>query len=161
MPPDLSSSASRVQAALRLMGKAFEVVELPARTRTAQEAAEAVGCQVGQIAKSLVFTARASGRAILVIISGAHRVDVSKIEALVGEPVALADPDVVRRTTGFAIGGVPPLGHLQPLTTFLDASLRDHDLVWAAAGTPHAVFALKAEDLPRLTGGGFVDVLQT
>ncbi len=160
MTSELSASARRVQVALQVAGAEFEVVELPASTRTAQEAAEAVGCQVGQIAKSLVFKTRTSARPVMVIASGDHRVDLSKVEALVGEAVDLADPEFVRQTTGFAIGGVPPVGHVEPLMIYLDEGLRAHELIWAAAGTPHAVFALKADDLPRLTGGSFVPVAQ-
>jgi prolyl-tRNA editing enzyme YbaK/EbsC (Cys-tRNA(Pro) deacylase) len=159
MSSELSASARRVQEALLAAGAEFEVVELPESTRTAQEAAQAVGCQVGQIAKSLVFKARTSGQPVMVIASGAHRVDLSRVEALVGEPVELADPDFVRQATGFAIGGVPPLGHLEPLITYLDEGLKEHETIWAAAGTPHAVFSLKADDLPQLTGGSFAQVV--
>jgi prolyl-tRNA editing enzyme YbaK/EbsC (Cys-tRNA(Pro) deacylase) len=158
MSSELSASARRVQQALEAAGAEFEVVELPASTRTAREAAQAVGCQEAQIAKSLVFKARTSGKPVMVIASGAHRVDVGKVEALVGEPVDLADPVFVRQTTGFAIGGVPPIGHLEPLATFLDEALKTHDVLWAAAGTPHAVFSLRADDLERLTGGTFAEV---
>jgi prolyl-tRNA editing enzyme YbaK/EbsC (Cys-tRNA(Pro) deacylase) len=160
MPTELSPSALRVQAALRDAGVDFEVVELPASTRTAQDAAQAIGCQLGQIAKSLLFKTASSARGVLVIASGAHQVDLAKVEALVGEPVALGDPDFVRQVTGFAIGGVPPLGHPQPLTVYLDESLKDHEVLWAAAGTSHAVFALRADDLPWLTGGVFASVAQ-
>lgn len=158
MTPDLHGSARRVQAALAAAGVDFQVMELPASTRTAQEAADAVGCHVDQIAKSIVFRARTSGRPVMVVASGAHRVDPAKVEALLGEPVDLADPEFVRRATGFAIGGVPPLGHLQSLLIYLDESLRENDTIWAAAGTPRAVFALKADDLPGLTGGSFAPV---
>jgi prolyl-tRNA editing enzyme YbaK/EbsC (Cys-tRNA(Pro) deacylase) len=158
MADELSRSARRVQDALLNAGADFDVVELPASTRTAHDAADAIGCDVGQIAKSLVFKTGTTGRPVMVIASGAHRVDPDKVEALVGEPVALGEPDFVRSSTGFAIGGVPPLGHSQQLTIFLDESLRDYDVLWAAAGTPHAVFELNAEDLPRLTGGRFARV---
>lgn len=158
MPLELSASARRVQAALQDAGAEFEVVELPASTRTAQEAAQAVGCQVGQIAKSLVFKARTSDTPVMVIASGAHRVDLTRVETLVGEPVELADPDFVRQVTGYAIGGVPPLGHLQPIATYLDEGLKKYETIWAAAGTPHAVFSLKADNLPQLTGGSFARV---
>ncbi len=158
MMSDLSASARRVQMALQEAGVEFKVMELPASTRTAQDAAQAIGCQVGQIAKSLVFKTRASQRPVMVIASGAHRVDLRKLEALVGEPIDLADPDFVRRVTGFAIGGVPPLGHLDPLTIYLDEGLRQYETIWAAAGTPHAVFSLKADDLPRINGGMFTHV---
>ena len=154
----LSSSARKVQDALSALGMALEVVELPDSTRTAPEAALAVGCQVGQIVKSLVFKAKRSERAILVIASGANRVDERKIEALIGEPLGKADADFVRQQTGFVIGGVPPLGHSQPLETFIDQDLLQYEEVWAAAGTPHAVFRLQPADLERMTGGKITEI---
>jgi len=155
---DLSSSARKVQEALNALGMSLEVVELPASTRTAPEAAQAVGCQVGQIVKSLVFKAKRSERPILVIASGANRVDERKIEALIGEPLGKADADFVRQQTGFVIGGVPPLGHSQPLETFIDEDLLQYEYVWAAAGTPHAVFKLNPGDLVRMTGGRVMEI---
>lgn len=149
----LSASAQKVQDALNAMGLTLEVVELPGSTRTAAEAAQAVGCQVGQIVKSLVFKARRSERPILVIASGANRVAEPLIEALIGEPLGKADADFVRLHTGFAIGGVPPVGLSETLTTFIDEDLLHYAGVWAAAGTPHAVFQLNPQELPRLTGG--------
>ncbi|HWQ84045.1 MAG TPA: YbaK/EbsC family protein, partial [Anaerolineales bacterium] len=119
----LSASAQKVQDALANLGMSLQVVELPGSTRTAVEAAEAIGCSVGQIVKSLVFKARRSGKPILVIASGSNRVDERKIEALIGEPLGKADADFVRQQTGFVIGGVPPVGHNQPLLTYLDADL--------------------------------------
>ena len=158
MGSNLSSSARKVQEALNALGMSLEVVELPASTRTAPEAAQAVGCQVGQIVKSLVFKAKRSERAILVIASGANRVDERKIEALIGEPLGKADADFVRQQTGFVIGGVPPLGHSQPLETFIDEDLLQYEYVWAAAGTPHAVFKLNPGDLERMTGGRIMEI---
>ena len=158
MGADLSSSARKVQEALNALGMSLEVVELPASTRTAPEAAQAVGCQVGQIVKSLVFKAKRSERPILVIASGANRVDERKIEALIGEPLGKADADFVRQQTGFVIGGVPPLGHSQPLETFIDEDLLQYEYVWAAAGTPHAVFKLNPGDLERMTGGRIMEI---
>jgi len=158
MGADLSSSARKVQGALNALGMSLEVVELPDSTRTAPEAAQAVGCQVGQIVKSLVFKAKRSERAILVIASGANRVDERKIEALIGEPLGKADADFVRQQTGFVIGGVPPLGHSQPLETFIDEDLLQYEYVWAAAGTPHAVFKLNPGDLERMTGGRIMEI---
>jgi len=136
------------------------VVELPSSTRTAVEAAKAVGCQVGQIVKSLVFRAKRSRQAILIIASGENRVSEPKIEALIGEPLGKADADFVRQQTGFAIGGVPPVGHLNRLITFIDVDLLSYNVVWAAAGTPHAVFCLNPADLERITGGRVVDLKQ-
>jgi prolyl-tRNA editing enzyme YbaK/EbsC (Cys-tRNA(Pro) deacylase) len=155
---ELSASARKVQAALVSLGFTLEVVELPDSTRTAVEAAQAVGCQVGQIVKSLVFRAKRSDRPILVVASGTNRVNEKVIEELIGEPLGKADAEFVRLHTGFAIGGVPPLGHLQPLETYIDQDLLQYSQVWAAAGTPHAVFALHPQDLPAMTGGKLVAI---
>ncbi|MCX8025639.1 MAG: YbaK/EbsC family protein, partial [Thermanaerothrix sp.] len=119
----LSPAAQRVQAALDAHGLAIRVVELPVSTRTAQEAAQAVGCEVGQIVKSLVFRGRHSGRPVLILTSGANRVDVEVAAAQVGEPLEKAEAEFVRAVTGFVIGGVPPLGHVTPIPTFIDEDL--------------------------------------
>jgi len=153
----LEPSATKVQEALAAAGFTNEVVMLPASARTAAEAAAAVGCAVGQIAKSLVFRA-ASGRAVLVVASGAHRVDEARVAAALGEPIGRADPEFVRVETGFAIGGVPPLGHARPLSTFVDEALLAHAEVWAAAGHPHAVFRATPAELVAMTGGRVVRV---
>lgn len=149
----LKASARRVQDALRAAGFSNEVVELPDSARTAAEAAAAVGCQVGQIVKSLLFEARPSGRAVLVAASGSHRVDEQAVAALVGERLARASADFVRERTGFAIGGVPPVGHAQPVLAVVDEALLGYERIWAAAGHPHAVFALTPGELVRMTGG--------
>jgi len=154
----LRGSARRVQQALRAAGVSLKVVELPESTRTAAEAARAVGCEVGQIAKSLVFRGKQSGRAILIVASGAHRVDEGKVSGKIGEPLQIAPPDFVRAETGFAIGGVPPLGHTKPLATYIDKALLQHEVIWAAAGTPHAVFRLRPEDLIAITGGEVIEI---
>jgi len=154
----LSASAQKVQDALSERGMSLQVVELPASTRTANEAAQAIGCSVGQIVKSLVFKAKRSGRPVLVIASGVNRVDERKIEALIGEPLGKADADFVRQQTGFVIGGVPPVGHSQPLLTYVDADLLTYSEIWAAAGTPHAVFRLTPQELQDLTGEEVVDL---
>jgi len=155
---ELSSSAQRVQDALQALGLSLEVVELPGSTRTAVEAAQAVGCQVGQIIKSIVFKAKRSQRPILVLASGGNRVNEKRIEALIGEPLGKADADFVRQQTGFAIGGVPPVGHLEKLQTFIDQDLLQYDELWAAAGTPHAVFCLSPKDLVRMAEGQVVGI---
>lgn len=154
----LSASAQKVQDALAARGLSLQVVELPDSTRTASEAAQAIGCTVGQIVKSLVFKGKRSARPVLVIASGSNRVDERKIEALIGEPLGKADADFVRQQTGFVIGGVPPVGHNQPLLTYVDADLLEYAEIWAAAGTPHAVFRLTPQELCELTGGEVVDL---
>lgn len=158
MSLSLSPSAQKVQNALNRFGVALHVVELPDSTRTAAEAAAAVGCTVGQIAKSLIFKAPRSGKAILVITSGSNRVNEAGIGNLLGEPIGKADADFVRAQTGFVIGGVPPVGHANPLETFVDEDLLQFDIIWAAAGTPNAVFELTPEDLVKITGGRIVSV---
>jgi prolyl-tRNA editing enzyme YbaK/EbsC (Cys-tRNA(Pro) deacylase) len=146
----------RVRAALDAAGVSSAIVELPGAARTAKAAAEYLGCQVGQIANSLVFRAEASDQALLVMSSGARRVDVARLAALVGEPVGKADADFVRDRTGFAIGGVPPVGH--GLRALVEKSLAAHAELWAAAGHPHTVFRLTYPDLLRITGGAEVDL---
>lgn len=158
MKDPLPASARKVQAALDALGLSLQVISLPASTRTAAEAAQAVGCQVGQIAKSIVFRAERSDRPVLVIASGSNRVNEKKIAALLGEPLGKADADFVRRRTGFVIGGVPPLGHAEPLETFVDRDLLQYEQIWAAAGTPHAVFSLTPAELVRLAGGRVLDI---
>ena len=155
---ELSASARKVQKALQALGFPFRVVEIPASTRTACEAAAAIGCQVGQIAKSLVFKGKQTGKPLLVIASGTNRVNEARLSELVGEPIEKADADFVRQRTGFAIGGVPPVGHSEPLRTWIDNDLLCYEVIWAAAGTPHAVFELKPADLPKMTGGDVVAV---
>jgi prolyl-tRNA editing enzyme YbaK/EbsC (Cys-tRNA(Pro) deacylase) len=158
MPDALPPSAQKVQAALDALGLSLQVVALPASTRTAAEAAAAVGCQVGQIAKSIVFRTGSSDRPVLVIASGSNRVNETKVAALLAEPLGKADADFVRRRTGFVIGGVPPLGHAEPLETFVDEDLLQYEEIWAAAGTPHAVFRLTPGDLVQMTGGRVVKI---
>jgi prolyl-tRNA editing enzyme YbaK/EbsC (Cys-tRNA(Pro) deacylase) len=155
----LSPSALKVQKALNIIGLQLEVVELPGSTRTSQEAAQAVGCLVGQIAKSIIFQALASHRPILVIASGPNRVNEKLIEDLISEPIVKADADFVRQRTGFVIGGVPPVGHIENLETFLDQDLLQYQEIWAAAGTPHAVFRLTPGDLLRMTSGKVIRVV--
>jgi prolyl-tRNA editing enzyme YbaK/EbsC (Cys-tRNA(Pro) deacylase) len=158
MANELSPSASKVQQALEKAGFSLQVIELPGSTRTALEAAQAVGCEVGQIVKSLVFKGKRSNKPILVVASGSNRVNENRIEALIGEPLGKADADFVRQQTGFVIGGVPPLGHIQPLETYIDEDLLQYERVWAAAGTPHAIFELNPADLPALTGGTVTNI---
>lgn len=158
MTNELSSSAKRVQQALQALGFTLQVMELPASTRTAMEAASSVGVEVGQIVKSLIFRAKRSDRPILVIASGSNRVNEKAIETLIGEPLGKADADFVRQKTGFVIGGVPPLGHTQKIETYIDQDLYKFAEIWAAAGTPNAVFRLIPADLERMTGGKVVKI---
>ncbi len=160
MIPPSKASVRRVEAALAERGFAFQVKEFPVSTRTSAEAAAAIGCAVGQIAKSLVFRGARSGQAVLIVASGANRVDPAKAEALLGEAIGRADAEFVRAATGFAIGGVPPVGHDRPLATLIDRDLLAYDEIWAAAGTPNAVFRLTPEDLGQLTGGRVGDLKQ-
>ena len=146
-PPALPAAALRVRAALADAGVHVDVVTLSASARTAQMAAEALGVGVGQIAKSLVFRASGSGRAVLVVAAGDRRVDEARIAAMLGEPIERATPEFVREHAGFAIGGVAPVAHARPMARFADASLRRFDVVWAAAGTPHCVFPVPAARL--------------
>jgi len=157
--PVLASPAvERVRAALAQAGLAPEIVELPGAARTAKAAAEFLGCEVAQIANSLVFRAAASGSGILVMSSGARRVDTGKLALVVGEPIAKADAEFVRACTGFAIGGVAPVGHAGELVSFVERSLAAHAEVWAAAGHPNTVFRLTYGELLGLVGGRAVDV---
>jgi prolyl-tRNA editing enzyme YbaK/EbsC (Cys-tRNA(Pro) deacylase) len=155
---ELSASAQRFQDILRQRGFAHQVIELPASTRTAKEAAQAVGCQPGQIVKSLVFKALHSQTPLLVLASGPNRVDEQRLSELAGEPIGKADADFVRQWTGFAVGGVPPLGHKEPVASFIDETLLQYDTLWAAAGTPHAVFELTPADLQAMTDGRIVSI---
>ncbi len=149
----LPASARRVQDALAAAGTDARVIELPVAARTSQQAADALGIAVGQIAKSLIFRAVPGGRAVLVIAAGDRRVDEARISALLGEAIERATPDFVREHSGFAIGGVAPVAHARPMTTFIDASLRRFDVVWAAGGTPHCVFPIAPAELVRVSGG--------
>ncbi|WP_318210868.1 YbaK/EbsC family protein [Streptomyces sp. SJL17-1] len=147
----------RFAAALRELGLDVEIRRFPDETRTAQQAADAIGCQVSEIVKSLIFAA--DGVPVLVLMDGASRVDVERVRVELGaERVTRADAKVVRETTGYAIGGVPPFGHITPTRVLADRGLLDHALVWAAAGTPHTVFALDPKSLVAHAGGTLVDV---
>ncbi|MCC6348960.1 MAG: YbaK/EbsC family protein [Candidatus Eisenbacteria bacterium] len=157
----LSEAARRVQDALVAGGFGNRVIELREPVRTAQAAADAVGCEVGQIVKSLVFrrTGHAGeGGGVLVLASGASRVDVAKLATLLGGGVEMGDPRFVRAVTGFAIGGIPPLGHAQALEVVMDERLLAHEALWAAAGHPNSLFPLTPDELRRMAGGRVADV---
>jgi prolyl-tRNA editing enzyme YbaK/EbsC (Cys-tRNA(Pro) deacylase) len=154
MQPASSASAKRIQA---ILGNEFHVLEFEQSTRSSAEAAAAVGCDVAQIAKSMMFRAT-NGQPVLVVASGINRVDEKKVAALLGQKIKRADPAFVLAHTGVAVGGVPPFGHISAPLTFLDRDLGRYEKIWAAGGSPNAVFALTPADLVRLTGAGFVDV---
>jgi prolyl-tRNA editing enzyme YbaK/EbsC (Cys-tRNA(Pro) deacylase) len=156
--PNLSSSAQKIQDLLNSLGYNYTVIEHAESTRTAQEAADRAGCQLGQIVKSLIFKGKQSGKPILVLTSGANRVDEKRIREYAGESIGKADADFVRAVTGFAIGGVPPLGHIQLMETYIDEDFLQYPTIWAAAGTPNAIFELKTEDLQKMTGGKVAQV---
>jgi len=154
----LPSSAQRVVDALAAAGLKPKVVLTSESTRTAQEAAKVLGVEVAQIAKSLIFRGTQSGRAVLVVAAGDNRVDPAKVSQIFGERVERADADFVRTITGFAIGGVAPVAHAGPVLAVCDVTLARFHVVWAAAGTPHAVFSINPQDLFRLVGGVPADV---
>lgn len=158
MKPARHPTALRVAQLLRDAGVAGEIVEFEQPTRTSAEAAAAIGCTVAEIAKSIVFRGAASGEAVIVVASGANRVSEAKVAARVGEALARADADFVREATGYAIGGVAPLGHAKPVKLLLDEDLRRFGKVWAAGGTPFSVFPLTPEELRTITGADWTDV---
>src|SRR5262245_8215880 len=146
-------SVARVRDALERLGLEAEIREFDASTRTSAAAAAAVGCTVAQIAKSVIFRAKGGNQPVLVIASGVNRVDEKKLEAALGDKIGRADAEFVRAATGFAIGGVAPVGHTGPVKIFIDKDLDQFDEIWAAAGSPNAVFRLTPADLRRITGG--------
>jgi prolyl-tRNA editing enzyme YbaK/EbsC (Cys-tRNA(Pro) deacylase) len=160
MKPARHPTALRTAQLLQDAGVDARVVEFEQPTRTSAEAAVAIGCSVAEIAKSIVFRGANSGRAVVVVASGDNRVSEAKVAAAVGEPLLRADAEFVRAATGYAIGGVAPIGHAQPVLLLLDADLRRFATVWAAAGTPYSVFPLRPDQLRALTGAEWSDVRQ-
>jgi prolyl-tRNA editing enzyme YbaK/EbsC (Cys-tRNA(Pro) deacylase) len=158
MSNPLSPSVQKVQDALKALGLANQVVELQSTTRTSADAAQAVGCRVEQIAKSIVFRAKQTDKPILVIASGPNRVNEKRIEEFISESLEKADAEYVRKHTGFVIGGVPPIGHLEKLEIFIDEDLLKYEEIWAAAGSPHAVFKLTPSALVQMTGGRVISI---
>ena len=154
----LSPSAQKIQNLLNSLGYDYTVIEHAESTRTAQEAADRAGCELGQIVKSLIFRGKTSGKPILVLTSGANRVDEKRISGYAGETISRADADFVRTVTGFAIGGVPPIGHAEKMETYLDEDFLSYQTIWAAAGTPNAIFELKTDDLQKMTDGKIAQV---
>ena len=157
MNAGLSPSVARVAKAARQTGLAIDIVTLPVAAKTAKLAAEAVGCHVGQIANSLIFAGARSGQLVLLLSPGGRRVDLDRAAEVVGEPLKRADPDRVRAESGFVIGGVAPLGHLTPLPVWMDRTLLDHDVVWAAGGRAETVFSVSPAELARATGATIAD----
>ena len=156
--PTLSPSAQKIQDLLNSLGYQFTVIEHTESTRTAQEAADRAGCELGQIVKSMIFKGNATDKPILVLTSGTNRVNEKRISEYAGEAISRPNADFVRAVTGFAIGGVPPLGHIQKMETYIDEDFLQYQTVWAAAGTPNAIFELPTEVLPILTNGKVVMV---
>ncbi|MBL0344503.1 YbaK/EbsC family protein [Candidatus Villigracilis affinis] len=154
----LSPSAQKIQALLNSLGYNYTVIEHAESTRTAQEAADRAGCELGQIVKSLIFRGKTSGKPILVLTSGVNRVDEKRISGYAGESISRADADFVRTVTGYAIGGVPPIGHNEKMETYLDEDFLQYKMVWAAAGTPNAIFELTIDDLQKMTEGKITQV---
>ena len=155
---DIRSSAERVRHTLAALGHTPDIREFSETTRTSAEAAAAIGCTVAQIAKSLVFRAVGSNRAVLVIASGANRVDEKRVAAALGDRIAKADAAFVRDKTGFSIGGVAPVGHTETPLTLIDEDLLQHAEIWAAAGTPNSVFRLTPQALIAMTGGRVIAI---
>ena len=154
----LSPTAQKIQDLLNSLGYNYTVIEHTESPRTAQEAADRAGCELGQIVKSLIFRGKTSGKPILVLTSGVNRVDEKRISGYAGEPISRADADFVRAVTGYAIGGVPPIGHNEKMETYLDEDFLQYGVVWAAAGTPNAIFELSLNDLQKMTTGKVTQV---
>jgi len=155
---NLSSSAQKIQDHIKSLGYDYTVIEHAESTRTAQEAADRAGCELGQIVKSLIFKGKDSGKPILVLTSGANRVDEKRVSEYADEAIGRADADFVRAVTGFAIGGVPPFGHLLKLETYFDEDFLQYETIWAAAGTPNAIFEVKTSDLQKMSDAKTVRV---
>ena len=155
MTPATAPSALRIQT---LLGPRYRVLEFDTTTRTSAEAAGAIGCAIEQIAKWLIFRGRESGRSILVVACGANRVDEAKVAAILGEKIARADAEFVREKTGFSIGGVPPVGHVEAPLVLIDEDIFRFQTIWAAAGTPNAVFQLTPDQLVELTKGRVAEI---
>jgi prolyl-tRNA editing enzyme YbaK/EbsC (Cys-tRNA(Pro) deacylase) len=154
----LSPTAQKIQNLLNELGYPYTVIEHTESTRTAQEAADQAGCELGQIVKSLIFKGKHSEKPILVLASGPNRVNEKLIGEYASEPIVKPDADYVRVVTGFAIGGVPPIGHARKMETYIDEDFAKYTTIWAAAGTPKAIFELKTEDLQTMTAGKVVKV---
>ncbi|MEX3015175.1 YbaK/EbsC family protein [Gymnodinialimonas hymeniacidonis] len=153
----MSKSLKRVKRALEEAGQSVDVLEMADGTRTAAEAAAAAGCELDQIAKSIIFRAETSGEAVLFVTAGGNQVDAAKASAVAGEPLGKADAGLIRAQTGFAIGGVAPIGHLNPIRAWWDPRLSEFDLVYAAAGTPRHIFPVAPDALQAMSGAETAD----
>lgn len=153
----MSKSLKRVKAALEAANLGVEIMQTGSDTRTAQQAADVAGCHVDQIAKSIIFKGEQTGTAILFLTAGGNRVNAAKASKVAGEPLGKADAALIRAQTGFAIGGVSPLGHLNPIKAYLDPRLTAFDVIWAAAGTPHHIFPVAPDQLIKVTGAQSAD----
>ena len=158
MNKSLKPSAGKVQQAVQALGYNFTIVEFDDTTRTSADAAAAIGCTLGQIAKTLVFKTAGSQQPVLIIASGSNRVSEKSIAQQLGERIKKADADFVRESTGFAIGGVPPVGNPVPITTLIDEDLFQYEEIWSAAGTPNAVFPLTPRELETMTAGRVIPI---
>lgn len=155
---ELSKNAQSIQNELTKRNINFKIIEFSQSTRTANDAAHAIGCSVGQIVKSLIFRIKNSNKPVLILVSGSNRVNEKNIETSIGETIEKADADFTHEVTGFAIGGIPPLGHKHAIETYIDKDLLQFEELWAAAGTPNAVFNLKSKDLESITQGKVITV---
>ncbi|HWR08299.1 YbaK/EbsC family protein, partial [Sporomusa sp.] len=158
MSETLGKSAAKIQEALNKYGLELKVVTMQDSTRTCVEAANTIGCEVGQIVKSMIFRGKTSGAPVLIVASGNNRINEKKMKEYLGEAVSRPDANYVQETTGFAIGGIPPIGHVNQLKCFIDSDLFQYSEVWAAAGTPFDVFCLTPEQLATITQGKIIDV---
>lgn len=158
MSKQLSASAQKVQDTLKSHGFHCQVIELQATTHSAKQAARAIGCRVEQIAKSIIFRGKHTHKPILVVASGVNRVDENRLGECLAEPVEMPDANFIREQTGFVIGGVPPITHIERLEAFIDEDLLQYEEIWAAAGNPHAVFKLTPADLKKMTNGKIISV---
>lgn len=158
MNSNLNPSAQKIQGELDKLGYNCKVIEFQGTTRTSADAAARVGCSLSQIVKSLIFKGKNSNKPILVLTSGSNRVDIKKVNNLIGDTIERADPEFVRKSTGFSIGGIPPIGHPTSLSTFMDEDLLKYDFVWAAAGTPNAVFKTTPQELLGMSSAKLANI---
>lgn len=158
MSLDLKHSSQRVQNILQNYNLSTKVVEFANTTRTSREAANVIGCEIAQIAKTLIFKSAKSNQPICIIASGKNRIDEKKVEQYIGESIEKPDADFVLKHTGFVIGGVPPIGYKFNIQTLIDEDLAEYEIIWAAAGTPYSVFEISPKDLIVLSQAKMVDI---